>query len=134
MSGVALSLAFGGSRRVLLNIQNDSVFETADGPIGGAVSATYTLNPDGTVSTALTWFTPPKPLGSLYDVKATLLSGTLFSGTVGAWLNLGTAHSWASRSNTGGGIASVLLEVAYAGTTTVLDSATIGLTAEYNAV
>lgn len=34
-----------------------------------------------------------------YDVRATLNSGALSTGTVGAWLNLGTSRNWSCSTD-----------------------------------
>lgn len=67
-----------------------------------------------------------------YEVRATLSSGTLSSGTTGSWLNLGTTREWHTirTDNTSGDTDGVLLiEIRLAATGTVVTSATITLRA-----
>lgn len=68
-----------------------------------------------------------------YEARATVLSGTLSSGTTGAWLNLATSRSWTLTK--GGGSAGIVnasftLEIRDATTLAVLATATIDLSAE----
>ena len=69
----------------------------------GSQTATYTLESDGDVITATTpggsvdagdWIAPKASAPSDYEVQATLVNGTLFSGTTGSWLALSTSPSW----------------------------------------
>lgn len=62
---------------------------------------------------------------SSYEVRATLNSGSLTSGTTGTWLNLGTSRGWAIAGTDGD--ASLTIEIRDASTLTVLDSANINL-------
>jgi hypothetical protein len=70
---------------------------------GGAQTATYTLESDGDVIIATTvdgsldagdWISPKASAPSDYEVRATLNSGTLTSGTTGSWLALSSNRSW----------------------------------------
>lgn len=63
-------------------------------------AAELQLRSDGTVYVTVdsattyeyNWLT--NGVGSNYDVRATIVSGTFTSGTAGSWLNLGTTRSW----------------------------------------
>ena len=68
-----------------------------------------------------------------YEVRVTLSSGTLSSGTTGTWQNLGTSRSWTVVDTTFDGIiseADIVVEIRDATTLMILDSATINLQAE----
>lgn len=74
-----------------------------------------------------------------YEVLATLLGGSSPSPSsgVGSWLNLGTNRAWSWVDNTSGGTyksALFKLEIRRVGTTTILDSATYDIYAEYGSL
>lgn len=69
----------------------------------GTQTATYTLESDGDVVSSTTtlgsidigdWISPKSAAPSDYEVRATLNSGTLTSGTTGSWLALTSNRSW----------------------------------------
>lgn len=77
----------------------------------------------------------PSGTASNYDVRVTVNSGSLdgSSSATGSWLNLGTTRSWAvARSSVGNQSANLTVEIRDAGTLSVLDSATITLSATYS--
>jgi hypothetical protein len=95
----------------------------------GSVTASFSMNTSGGCTdqdgTLLeTWLL----LGAAsdYEVRATVASGSVTSGTTGAWLSLASGWSWTRRST-----ASVILtiEIRDAATTRVLVTATITITA-----
>lgn len=66
-----------------------------------------------------------------YEVRMTVNSGSFDSGTVGSWLSLGTTRTWSiSQTDIGSKSANGTIEIRRIGTTTVLDSDTVALTAE----
>lgn len=71
---------------------------------------------------------------SLYEVRATMVSGTTWSGSLGVWTSLGTDQGWGLA--TGAGISPLVrtgtatIEIREAASGTVLASANITLTAE----
>lgn len=73
----------------------------------------------------------PTSAASNYEVFATLSSGSLTTGTTGSWLSLGTDRNWTCRQ-VGAGVtqASLSMQVRSIGTTTVLDTWTVNLSAE----
>lgn len=98
----------------------------------------YQLNSSGAeqeittfgTSTFNTWLL--SGAASSYEVFATLNSGTLTSGTTGAWLNLGSTRSWTvTRTNNAAGTnsASLTIQIRPAGGGAVLDSAGVNLNA-----
>jgi hypothetical protein len=114
-------------------------FVTATRVASGTAVTVYQLASTGdinrTVNTNTTdigdWITP-KSAASGYEVFATLVSGTLTSGTTGSWLALSSSRSWnVNRSTFGTSTAVVGLQIRKVGTTTVLDSATITLEANW---
>jgi hypothetical protein len=75
------------------------------------------------------WISPQINMAS-YECRADVLSGTLTSGTTGAWINLGTTRTWTlQRTTNGTSTASFTLQIRRASDAVVLDSATISLSA-----
>ncbi len=83
-------------------------------------NATFTLQSDGrasgtgtaTPSEAASYIWLDSGVGSLYDVNATLSSGSTPTGSaVGSWLSLGTTRSW-TASQTVPGVETCVLSVA----------------------
>lgn len=107
----------------------------------GTASASYMLTSGGAAlritSTggtseigAAEWIVPRAAAGSAYEARATLLSGSLSSGTTGSWLALSTNRTWTRDSTSGVLTAQLLIEIRLASSGTVLDTATITLEAE----
>lgn len=66
-----------------------------------------------------------------YEVRATLNSGTLTTGTTGSFQVLSTTRAWTvQRTIVGIGSANLTIEIRRVGTTTILASASVILTAE----
>ena len=107
---------------------------------GGAQTATYTLESDGDVMSATTdggsvdagdWIDPKANAPSDYEVQATLVSGTLSTGTTGSWLALSSNRSWTLQRVTVGAATQVTLTIEIRkGSGAVLASATVTLDAE----
>ncbi len=106
-------------------------------PVGTA-TAQYELRSDGSL-----WFTSGYNTlvqssdwldfgaSSSYEVRATLTSGTLDSGTTGSWLGLGTTRTWSiSQGIVGVNSATITVEIRNAATATVVDTAYITIEAE----
>jgi hypothetical protein len=68
-----------------------------------------------------------------YDVRATLLTGTLTSGTTGSWLSLGTTRSWV-RTRTlnipGTDVVTLTIDLSLAGAATIIATASVTIEAE----
>lgn len=105
-------------------------------------TATYRLENDGdigatqgdnTINDIGDWITPKVNMAA-YEARADLLSGTLTSGTTGAWQSLASTRTWTLFSNS-----SLLLEASFtlsirrASDAVVLDTATITLQANRTA-
>lgn len=80
------------------------------------------------------WIAPKSAAGANYEVRCTVNSGSLSSGTTGSWLSLGTSRSWVVAVSSGGGsaTANVTIEIRRASGAT-LDSATISISANSGA-
>lgn len=132
----ALALLVGATvQRVAISNRTitDTVLSPTDADAGYLLSSTgqaVELRGAGTTNISNEWLR----LGSAsaFDARATVLSGTLSSGTAGSWLNLGTTRDWhRNRTSDAVGTTScqILVEIRDAASLTVLASATITLNA-----
>lgn len=130
---LAAFAAMGGDRISLSGVAVSSVGS-------GSQTATYTLESDGDVVTATTplgssdigdWIDPKANAPSDYEVRATLNSGTLTSGTTGSWLALTSNRTWTLGRVTVGVADQVELTIEIRkGSGATLASATVTLDAE----
>lgn len=118
--------------------------------ISGATQADLTINPSiCTVSYQLTsagvenifttssglsaignWITPTGAAGGNYETRATLNTGTLSSGTTGAWTALSSTQTWSVvQSGVGSKNCNFTVEIRATSSGTVLSSAVVDLTA-----
>ena len=104
-------------------------------PTPADATATYSLTSGGletaTGASSSTWLL--SGAASDYDVRATVVSGTLTTGTTGSWLNLGTTRTWTKvRTSNISGIdtVSLTIEISLAGAGVAIATATVDLTAE----
>lgn len=108
--------------------------------IGAAATAIFELQADGDIitQTDLTgaidrgeWVNPKKTTGALFEARLTVNSGSVSSGTTGAWLALSSNRGWTqSRPTVGLQTANVTLEIRKASSGTVLASKTFTFEAE----
>lgn len=119
------------------SIIDRSIF--SGGPNGTRVAG-YQVNADGTtytknalaaggyVGTGETW----RLVGTsgLYEVRATLLSGSAPAGVLNTWANLSASQTWSVSSSGLLVSCSLRIEIRDAASGVVLDSATINLSAE----
>jgi hypothetical protein len=133
MSGAAMLMLAGGGGVSLSNHTLNATFQLAsDGTANAVMTGNSSSPPNGTTPYVNEWLRGG--LSSGYEARATLNSGTLSSGTTGAWLVLSTTRSWscaATRGSTGSSsqTANLTIEIRSVATGLVLDSATITLTA-----
>ena len=140
MSGIMLACvaATGGSgSSPSIALDADTIIEDVQ-PAPGSAQAQFSLTNAGLTTQTYSFgsfngnpWCVPGAASSDYEVYATLLAGTLTSGTTGSWLSLGTTRTWdASLTYLGSGtdaeIAVLNLEIRLIGTTEIL--ATGGLT------
>lgn len=124
-----LAFTGGSAARVELAASYD-VTDTQVSPTDA--TATWTLNSTGTISSGGRWCNKTPPSGK-YEVRATTLSGTLTSGTVGSWTSLNTNQSWTvSRIVNVAGVNQWVgtIEIRDAVSLVVQDSTQLTLTAE----
>lgn len=116
VSGALLGYAanMGGPRVSLAALNN-----IADIQIAGAAEASLSIQSDGDLveftsllgtSDVGDWITPKAAAGSSYEVRVTVNSGSLSSGTSGSWLSLGLTRTW-SVAVSGGGEASANITI-----------------------
>lgn len=107
-----------------------------DGGFGSA-SASFALESDGDIIASEgfgnvdvgDWISPKASAPGSYEVRATIVSGSLSSGTTGSWLALTSTRTWVvSRSSPGYSSCVLTIEIRLSGT--VLDTTTVTLEAE----
>lgn len=141
VSGALLGYAanMGGPRVSLAALNNID-----DIQIISAAEASLTIENDGDLveytsllglSDVGDWITPKAAAGSAYDVRVTVNSGSLSSGTSGSWLSLGSSRSWGVSVSSGGGAASanITIEIRKASSGVVQASTTITISASSGA-
>jgi hypothetical protein len=89
----------------------------------------YDNNVFGYENTGLTWM--GAGTASNFQVRATIVSGSVSSGTIGTWENLGTTRTWTrQRIAVGVVVCTLTIEIRDVATATVRDTAQIVLIAE----
>lgn len=119
-----------GAIAALAALKSGDAINLADMLLAATVYAEYTLEADGDIvknedSTIVDmgdWITPKSHMTD-YEVRATVVSGSLSYGITGSWLALGSLNRVWSKSDWG--TAEMTIEIRDAATSTVRDSATI---------
>jgi hypothetical protein len=128
---------FYGKSSVTISITDQSISDATTDPVipqaGYRLSSNgkvYEVTTSGGATELETWCTPTAQ-ASNYEALATIVSGSLTSGTTGSWLALSTTRDWYleeySIDNTSA--CQFTVQIRRVGTATVLDTATIDLTA-----
>ena len=135
-SGAISIRNFYGTTNVVIAITNQTISAGVFSP--DTAEAGYRLNSNGKVyknqngslTEIETWCTPTSE-ASNYEARVTLISGTTPSGSVGTWVALSSTRDWTIQETIPGDTdtSSFTVEIRRTGTTTVLDSATIDLSA-----
>lgn len=137
-SGGTARLTFVGEPTISL----DATY-TADDSVSSPASATcsfrltnagliQSLNTGGTTELGA-WISDTSLAGN-YEVRATLVSGTLSGGTVGSYEVLSSTRTWfVTRSGSGSKECTFTVEIRKTGTGTVLDSSNVTITAAVDA-
>jgi len=142
MSGAVLTLmgaaGGGGGSAVTITLSAQTIY----GLNTGTASAAYQLNSNGTANESINggaysllenWCVPSAQAVN-YECYATPVIGTVdgASAATGTWLALSTTRFWrATQSSPGGKIVVINVGIRRVGTTTILASADIELSAEY---
>lgn len=127
-----------GARITLVTLADETVSDTTASPTNA--SARYKLEADGDIVRTLAnggatdlgdWVIPRSAAGAAYECRATILSGSLSSGTAGSWLPLSADEEWGRAQTTNGTSQCVFtLEIRNTATLLVLATVTITLDAE----
>lgn len=95
---------------------NAAVIVDADGNVYSLTGTAGTVQIDTTTD----WVRPTTAVSALFEIRATLDSGSLSSGTVDTWLTLDNDRTWAVAADAPGSqSASLTLEIRYAGGATL---------------
>ncbi len=123
---------------IRITLDDITVNDVATSPANATITVTFKSdgNIEKTAGVVVTdigdWLSPQLNM-SAYSIRATALSGTVTSGTVGSWLSLGSDRSWnKTRSDNlaGSDVATVTIDIALtADTSIILDTCTLSLTA-----
>jgi hypothetical protein len=128
----------GGGQSTVVSFNGGSIIAfsltTATAGVTFRDDGTVVQDKNGNTSVLENWAAPTQSgLGSSYEVRATLQSGTTPSGTLGTWLSISTNPTWSLTATSGTAKnCDLLIEVRPNGGA-VLDSATYSLNAEANA-
>lgn len=116
---------------VFVSISNESITDEQVSPT--SATAYYELQSDGDIDSnqgALADWLNGSVTGSDYECRATLVTGTLSSGTTGSWLALSSDRRWTvTRASLGAKSCTITVEIRDAATQTLQDTAEISLTA-----
>jgi hypothetical protein len=132
---ITMPTNFYGKSATTVNF-NDAVVTAAGVP---SQSAGYRINTNGFVyqvvngvDTSLGQWVTPSSAGGNYEVFATLVSGTLSSGTTGSWVATSGSPLWTRVAAISGtlNIVELSMQVRATGTGTVLDTWAVTLEAE----
>jgi len=134
MSGIGMMLLAGGGD--LVSISNATISSIDADP--AAASSQYRIASTGSIdsirspggTTSLGNWVVPTSSASNYEAKATVTSGTLTSGTTGSFISCAASPTWTRVATTRGTFTAVItVDIRLIGTTTVLATASITLTA-----
>jgi hypothetical protein len=135
-SGAISIRNFYGTSNVVISISDEFIGALEFSP--NTAVAGYRLNSNGDVEsinnafpiTLGQWCTPTSAAGN-YEARVTVTFGTLTSGSAGVWLALSSTRTWELEQSAQGFVQCIFtVEIRRIGTTTVLDSASIELSAE----
>jgi len=134
---ITMPTNFYGKSAVTISISNQNLAEVTYVPFTAEVR--YRLNSNGKVYEVTTaggaveleqWCTPTSEAAN-YEAFATIVTGSLTSGPVGSWVALSSTRDWVLECTTpeGSFTCQFTVQIRRIGTATVLDTATINLTA-----
>lgn len=107
MTGAGMLLARGSQRVTLSGSYDDTVVANP-----GPAVASFALESDGDIVTSVDgdegdWVVPRGAAGS-YECRATAVSGTVTSGTIGSWQALTSTRTWTKSRATVGSVTAVI--------------------------
>lgn len=129
---VGMVTLLGRSGGAAISISDESVTDEQISP--SSSTAFFELQSDGDTLTSMgagsDWLIG-STTGSNYECRATLVSGTLSSGTTGSWIALSSDRRWTvTRSSLGIKPCTFTLEIGLAGANIALATAEITITAQ----
>ena len=129
----ALAMLMGLAARVTLATTynpSDSVTTPATATAGFRLTSAGDIETaGGTYADGGDWLLPKSGM-ALYEVKATLNSGALTTGTTGSWLALSSTRTWTVSTALGAAQAVLTIEIRRIGSSLVLATITVTLDAE----
>jgi len=135
-SGTISIGSFYGTGLPVISITDQNLINVTFSPTNSTQSYRLDANgkvydvKNGSASFIEDWVTPTGAASS-YEAFVTVTSGTLSSGTSGSWVALSSTRDWSvTRTSVGVNACTFTVDIRKVGTSTVLDSATIDLTAE----
>lgn len=136
MSGIHMALLGAGGDNTVIAITNQTITSFVMPP--GTAEAGYRLGADGrvyqnvngTFTQLETWCTPTSNAAN-YEARVTVTSGATPIGTVGSWVALSSTRDWTVQETVSGNstVSNFTAEIRRVGSTTVLSSASISITA-----
>jgi hypothetical protein len=123
-----MQVMMGNSGGIVVDIDDHTISGTATGSATYFIDAAGTARGIGTGLTNTTYSGEWLLVGSAsdYEVRVTIVSGTLTSGTTGSWLSCGSDRNWSITSSVGKTTV-LTVEIRNAASLAVLDTATITL-------
>lgn len=121
----------------IANINADGTWEyppNTEAPVGVYYNNDGTISIVDTVGTSVpNWIDATEHAGA-FEIRGTLNSGTVNGSSTGTWLPLSSTVGWSKTDTTlgpggGGGTANLTVEIRYAATGTVRDTATVEMIA-----
>lgn len=136
-SGTISIRDFYGTTQVTISLTDQTIY-TSNVPtvylyytLTSGGQAQYSLVSGGGSPTNLEQWCTPTSQATNYEAKVTVTSGSLNGGTTGSWVDLATTSSWYIQNSTSRSTVSCTftVEIRRKGTTVVVDTATIQLSA-----
>jgi len=140
MSGIHMAL-LGSAAGALITITDQNIVSYTSVPdaseavyslggLSGQDGKVYEVTTNGGYNELEQWCTPTSE-ASNYEAFVTVTSGSLTSGVTGSWVALNVTRQWSVEETVSGNtnLCTFTVQIRRAGTTTVLDSATISLEA-----
>lgn len=136
--GLTAGVLMGGARAVV-TLSDANIGHIVAAP--ATATAGYQLELDGDIAAngdgtggsfvdVGDWISPKGAAGAAYECRASIVSGTLSSGTTGSWLALSSTRTWTRTAASALNTCVFTLEIRLAASGVVLGTATITLTAE----
>ncbi len=141
MSGLLAAIAGSLSAPPAATVTLDASYTISAIRIGAVASCTITFESDGDITASGNsvfptdrgdWLSPTSSAPGLYEIRATVVSGSVSGSSTGTWLALTSNRAWTVTSPgfVGTNTAQLTVEIRNNGGS-VLDSTTVNLSAEF---